>query len=152
MYYYSTWTLSLSFRTIKTSETRTLKSCISCSTSQSHSSLQLHRHDTSQSVYHQFHPESPSAPILYTIPSHGPSLTQYLKQQWLDKHRENHLCTQKTQVGPYTCPECNTYPIPCSSMTSVTKTYKWTPSSVYIRFGWPRISSQTHSSPVSLEV
>ena len=50
MYHYSTWTLSLSFCTIKTSEPSNLKSCISRSTSQSHSSLQLHRHGASQSV------------------------------------------------------------------------------------------------------
>ena len=57
MYHYSTWTLSLSFRTIKTSEPESWKSCISRSTSQSHSSLQLHRHGTSQSVHHRFCPE-----------------------------------------------------------------------------------------------
>ena len=42
LYQYSTWTLSLSFHTIRTSELKT-RSCISHSTSQSHSSLQLHR-------------------------------------------------------------------------------------------------------------
>ena len=57
MYHYSTWTLSLSFRTIKTSEPESWKSCISRSTSQSHSSLQLHRHGASQSVHHRFCPE-----------------------------------------------------------------------------------------------
>ena len=40
-------------------------------------------------------------PTLYIIPSNGPSLTLYLKQQWLDKCQKNHLCTWKTQVGPY---------------------------------------------------
>ena len=57
LYYYSTWTLSLSFHTIETSEPESWKSCISHSTSQSHSSLQLHRYGASQSVHHQFCPE-----------------------------------------------------------------------------------------------
>ena len=57
MYYYATWTLSLSFRINRTSESEPQRSCISRSTSQSHSSLQLHRRNASQSVYPRFRPE-----------------------------------------------------------------------------------------------
>ena len=39
--------------------------------------------------------------------SPGPSLTQYLCKQWLDKHNKNHLRTQQIQVRPYTRPERN---------------------------------------------
>ena len=46
-------------------------------------------------------------PILYTIPTDGPSLTQYLKRQWLDKCQKNHLRTCRFQVGPYTHPKRN---------------------------------------------
>ena len=46
-------------------------------------------------------------PILYTIPSDGPSLTHYLRQQWLDKRQKNRLRTKKLQVGPYAHPEHN---------------------------------------------
>ena len=47
-------------------------------------------------------------PILYTIPSDGPSLTYHLHQQWLDKCQKNRLRTKKLQVGPYARPERNT--------------------------------------------
>ena len=50
-------------------------------------------------------------PTLYTILSDGPSLTQHLKRQWLDKHQKNHLRTRKTQVRPYTHPKRNSLPL-----------------------------------------
>ena len=56
MYQYPTWTLSLSFCTIRTSELETAELHKSFNF-QSHSSLQLHRHCASQSVHHRFHPE-----------------------------------------------------------------------------------------------
>ena len=46
-------------------------------------------------------------PILYTPPVDGPSLTQYLKHQWLDKRQKNHLRTRNLQVRPYAHPERN---------------------------------------------
>ena len=85
------------------------RSCISRSTSQSPSSLQLHRR------YHLpvcISPIPPwvalSARNLYTLPSDGPSLMQHLRKQWLDKHQENHLRTRWVQVEPYARPERNT--------------------------------------------
>ena len=52
-------------------------------------------------------------PILYTIPSDGPSLTLHLKRQWLDKHLKNRLRTRKLQVGPYARPERNSMSAEC---------------------------------------
>ena len=46
-------------------------------------------------------------PNLYTIPSDRPSLTQFLKWQWLDKCQKNRLRTRQHQVGLYAHPKHN---------------------------------------------
>ena len=44
---------------------------------------------------------------MYIIPANGSSLMQYLRQQYLDQHRKNHLCTKKALVEIYARPEHN---------------------------------------------
>ena len=64
-------------------------------------------------------------PSTYTLPTDRPSLTQHLRQQYLEQRQKNHLRTKRALVEPYARPERNiNSDFPLISATVATNTIR----------------------------